>query len=106
VEHVVDEDDGFAGDIEGDDGGPGFLGNGFVADVVAVKGGVDLAGGQTGVEGRGDPPVELQADIGDSDEAELAAVGVTGIDGGCQVVDGSVDRGGVESQRRRHRCRF
>ena len=72
-EDVVDEDDIGAVDVGGEDGGRELLGDGVAADVVAVKGNVDDAGGRLklgGYDGKagGKAMSEENAAVGDTEE--------------------------------------
>lgn len=95
LEHIVDENDGGTGDIDGDEGGSEFLGDGLSPDVVAVEGDIDDAGAGTfalrvvfaeeELKAGGD----VDAAVGDAEQDEVLAGlgGVSGGDGGGELVE-------------------
>lgn len=90
-EDVVEEDDVGVGDVDREARGKKLLGDGMAADVVAVEGDVEGAGGE--FKAGGEAAGELDTAVGNAHEEELGVVAVTGEDGESEPLDGGVEFG-------------
>lgn len=89
---VVDEQNGGAGDIDGDARGDEFLGDGIALDVVAMK--RDVEGSDRGSESRGETAGEFDASVGDTQKNQGRGLRVTFADRLGEPLNGGVDVGG------------
>ena len=96
-QHIVDQHDGGAGDVDRDFGGRKFLGNGVAPDVVAMERDVDDALGRARQQGR-QPMGEGDAAVGDAQQNRRTPR-VTAGNGRGQVLDRWMDLGRTDAVR-------